>query len=471
LQIKESEQIDRASQPRGTPRALLPVSLALIVILGALLASGILPRISRGKELESARETVIHDVSAVRVQKAKRAPSEEELVLPASIEAIQDIPVYARTNGYLKEALVDMGDRVHKGQLLAVIETPEVEHQLEAARASLRQAGSNIKSAEADLAQGRSNLKTAESNVKRAMASLSYSRAQVARYNKLVAEGVVSHEISDSKVRDVDTDEATVAAAESSVEAAKQQVLAYAERVNVAKSALESQASNVHTLETQVGFRKVVAPVDGVVTAHTVDAGALITQGSSTSNTELLRIARTDVLRVYIYVPQAFFESIHNGLDTEITVAEKPGQTFPGKVTRVAGGLDGLSRTLKVEVRIPNPKNVLLPGMYARVRFVMQRSQPPLVIASNCIVVKPEGQFVAVVGADNKVKFHKVNLFRDHGPEVEIVEGLHEGDLVILDPPDNIADGSVVKPELVKVEKAKTESAQGGQKPGASQIK
>ncbi|MBS1998449.1 MAG: efflux RND transporter periplasmic adaptor subunit, partial [Cyanobacteria bacterium SZAS LIN-2] len=334
----------------GAPRALWPVAAVLVVGLVALLACGILPRLSRGQELEALREGVIHEVPLVRVEKARRGPTEEDLILPANIEPVQDIPVYARTSGYLKERLVDIGDRVKTGQTLAVIESPEVVQELEQARADLRQARSALKSAQADLMQGKSNLKTAEANVKKAIASLRFSRAEVGRYSELAQEGAISYESRDSKVRDQDTDNATVTAANAAVEAAQQQVLAYAEKVGVARAAVESEEANVRKLEAQAGFQKVVAPCDGVITSRNVDAGALITQGSSTSNQELLRIARTDVLRVFVFVPQAFFQSVHNGQDAEITVAEKPGRTFIGKVARVAGGLDGISRTLRVEV-------------------------------------------------------------------------------------------------------------------------
>jgi len=432
--------------PAGMPRALLPVSIALVLALVALLACGILPRLSRGQELETIRDGVIREVPVVRVEKARRGPTEEDLVLPANIEPVQDIPVYARTSGYLKSRFVDIGDRVKEGQTLALIETPEIVQELESARADVRQASAALKSAQADLMQGKSNLKTAQANVKKAHASLRFSRAEVDRYTELAQEGAISYESRDSKVRDQDTDSESVNASLAAVEAAQQQIAAYAEKVSVAKAAMESQQANMRKLEAQAGFQKVLAPCEGVVTARNVDAGALISSGSESSNQELLRIARTDVLRVFVFVPQAFFQTVHTGQDAEITVAEKPGRTFIGKVARVAGGLDGLSRTLRVEVRIPNAKNILLPGMYSRVRFVIHRTEPPLVIPSNAIVVKPEGQFVAVVGNGNVVHFNLVDLSRDHGPEVEIVQGLSEGDLVVLDPPDNIANGSQVKP-------------------------
>ncbi|MBU6455697.1 MAG: efflux RND transporter periplasmic adaptor subunit [Cyanobacteria bacterium REEB67] len=443
-------RVASVAAPRRKPPALVPVALLVVLGLGGLLTAGILPRLGRAKDLESIREAVLREIPEVRVQKAKYGSSDEDLILPANIEPVQDIPVYARTSGYLKSRLVDIGDRVKAGQALAVIEAPEVVQELDAARADLRQARSALRSAQADLSQGKSNLKTAEANVKKMRASLTYSRAQVSRYTELAQEGAISYESRDSKVRDVDTDVASLSASDYAVEAAKQQVLAYSEKVGVAQAQVESQMANQRKLEAQAGFQNVLSPCDGVITSRNVDPGALVTSGSQTSNSELLRIARTDVLRVFIFVPQAFFESIHPGLDAEITVAEKPGQTFIGKVARVAGGLDGLSRTLRVEVRIPNPKNLLLPGMYARVRFVCHRAHPPLIVPSNCVVVKPEGQFICVVGKGNAVHFNAVDLFRDHGPEVEIVQGLSAGDLVVLDPPDNIADGSVVKPVAVK---------------------
>jgi RND family efflux transporter MFP subunit len=456
MDLQTDDKIETIKTPSRPPAALVPVVCAIVLGLGGLLAAGVLPRMTRTQGLEATREAVLHEIPQVRVQKAVLAPEREDLILPANIEPVQDIPVYARTSGYLKTRLVDIGDRVKLGQSLAVIETPEIVQELESARADLRQSRAALRSAQADLLQGKSNLHTSEANVKKTKASLTYSRAQVARYTQLAQDGAISYESRDEKVRDVDTDLASLTASDAAVEAAKQQVAAYSEKVGVAEAQVQSQLANQHKLEAQAGFQQVLSPTEGVITARNVDSGALVTSGSQTSNTELLRIARTDVLRVFVFVPQAFFESMHPGLDAEITVAEKPGHIYAGKVARVAGGLDGLSRTLRVEVRIPNPKNQLMPGMYARVKFIAQRSHRPIVVPSNCVVVKPEGQFVCVLGPKNTVEFKAVDLYRDHGPEVEIVQGLQAGDTVVLDPPDNIATGSVVKPTLIEPKKAES---------------
>ena len=447
VDIESQPEVTNLATPQSgarAPKALLPVSIALVATIGGLVVAGIWPRINRQQDIAKAQSEQLI-TPAFRAQTAAFADSAIEIVLPASIEPVQDIPLYARADGYLKERLVDIGDRVKKGQLLASLETPELDQQLKQGEADLAQAEASLNSSKADLKQGQANLITARATVKKIKASLAFSIAEVARYKQLADEGAVSYELKDSKVRDVDSDEASLNAANSDVEASQSRVGALEQKVSQAKAAIESARANIRRLSSLAGFQKIYAPCDGVVIARNVDNGALIAKGSDGNNKELLRIARTDVLRVFVNVPQTYFSNMKVGLPAEIKLTEIPDESFPGQVAHVAGGLDATSRTLRTEVRIPNLKGALMPGMYAQVVFKINRSYPPLIIASNAIVVRKDGQYVCVVAPNNKVHYAKVELGRDHGSEVEIVSGLEAGKKVVLDPPDWLTNGTTVK--------------------------
>lgn len=445
----EMESLPETNKPelesKHPPRALVPVSIGLALLLVGLFISGILPRLGRNQEIARAQSEHA-GTPAFRTQKAVPAEAVVEVTLPASIEPVQDIPIYARTDGYLKERLVDIGDRVKRGQLLAVIETPEVDQQLKQGESDLAQSLASLESSKADLKQGQANIATALATVKRIKAGLAFSIAEVARYRQLAADGAVSNEQRDSKIRDVESDEASLNASISDVEASKSRVTALEQKVKQAEASVESARANIKRLSSLAGFQNVYAPADGVITARNVDSGALITHGSDGNNKELLRMARTDVLRVFVSVPQTYFNAMKVGLPAEIKISELPKQTFPGTVAHVAGGLDAASRTLRTEVRIPNGKNALMPGMYAQVAFKIKRDEPPLTLPSNAIIVRKDGQFVCIVAKGNKVHYEKVELGRDHGADVEVVSGVPQGAKVVLDPPDWLSDGTTIKP-------------------------
>lgn len=439
----QSPESSETRTPRS-PRALAPVLALLVAGTVGLLACGILPRLSREGELAQAQKLTASQLPVVKTEIVRTAPLSELIQLPSTVLPVQDIPVYARTDGYLKERRVEIGDRVKAGQILAIIETPEVDHTLTQKEADARQDHANYLSAQADYKQALATLKTAQANIARIKASLAFSRAQVVRYTELASEGAISAESKDEKVREVDTDLATLSAQEATVESVKQQCEAFKEKILVAKSAFESSQAEVRQWQTRQAFHTIVSPADGVVTARNIDAGALITHGSDNNNQEIVRIARTDVLRIIVNVPQAFAESVKPGQKARIICPDKPKLKIEGQVAHAAGGLDGGSRTLQVEIRIPNKNQVLMPGMFVRTELNLRRQSSPLLVPSNCLVVKPEGQFVAVLQG-NKVTLKAVEIFRDQGPMVEISAGLKDGEIVVVDPPESLANGSVVQ--------------------------
>jgi RND family efflux transporter MFP subunit len=370
---------------RGTPWRWIAAAL-LIVLFAAALSAGLLPRLEARDALKKeAREL---NVPTVTVIQPKQGSGSQELVLPGNVEAYVDTPIYARTNGYLKRWNVDIGARVKAGQLLAEIDTPEVDDQLQQARAEVATAEANY-----EIAQ-----KTAT------------------RWQELSKSGMVSKQDADQT----------------------------ASAMRARNAAVESARFNVARLEKLQSFKRIYAPFGGVITARNVDVGALIDAGGGQGK-ELFRIAATDRLRVYVNVPQAYSREAVPGVEAELTLAEFPARRFPGKLVRNTQSIDRTSRTLLTEIEVTNRSGELLPGAYAQVHLKLRSGEPPLVVPVNTLLFRPEGTQVAVVGADQRVVLKTVALGRDFGTEVEIVSGLEAKDAVILNPSDSLAGGTQVR--------------------------
>ena len=345
---------------------------------------GIEPRIRATAEMrrnaaESQRRTVA-------VASPVQQPVTTELLLPATAQASQQTTLYAQTGGYLKRWLVDIGDQVKAGQLLAEIDTPQVDQQLAQTRAALEQADANFKLAEL----------TAK------------------RWRDLAKAHAAAQQDTDEKVSAANAAKASRAAAEATL----QQL-----------TALEQ-------------FKKINAPFDGTITSRNVEVGALISAGNNP--TEMFRIAQTDRLRFFANVPQAYMRSIRIGMDAECVAREFGSRTFPGTVTRTSRAIDPSSRTLLTQIDIPNKDGALLPGMYAQVRFKIANPEPSLLIPSSAVVVRSTGPMVAIVDANNQYVYRKVRLARDLGAKIEIDQGLEATDRVVLAPMDDIAEGTAV---------------------------
>lgn len=324
------------AERRNTAR----VVTSLIGLMG-LVAIGIAPRIWRHKELTPSVRSVENS-----------ALSTTDLVLSGNIQAIREIPVYARVDGYLKRRVVDIGDRVQSGQILAEIDTPEFDQQLYQAQATL--------------AQARSSLEQARATLQHNQTLLEYNRATLDRWRALKDQDLVSQQDVDDRQVFVNSGLADVGASQASVAAAEANVAA--------------NEANVQRLLELQPFQKVRAPFSGIITARNVDNGALISSGSATNSTPLFRIALIDSLRIYVHVPQIFVAAITPGLTAEVAVREFPQRLFTAQVVSSAGAFDPTSRTLLAEVRMRNVGNLLRPGMYANVKFHATRSNTPLVI-------------------------------------------------------------------------------------------
>jgi RND family efflux transporter MFP subunit len=350
----------------------------------------------------------------VNVQRVKRADTMTSLVLPGNIQAVTEAPVLARASGYIKRRYADIGDRVAEGQVLAEIEAPELIQQIRQAKATVDQANSTVQQAEAALQQGRSNENLA--------------RVTAQRWENLSKKGVVSRQEND-------TYQAQWAAQQSNVQALEKAVAA-------ARNNVSAVEANVARLNDLLAYQTVRAPFAGVITLRNVDAGVLVNEGS----TLLFRIAQTDRLRTYLNVPQADAGSVRVGQQATLVIPDLPGHGFPGAVTRTANALDPATRTLLVEVQVPNPAALLMPGMYAQVSLSIPRNNPPLLIPGDTLVIRSDGPQVAVVAPGGRVHFARIQLGRDFGDRLEVLSGLEEGQQVVVNPSDAIREGAQVKP-------------------------
>jgi len=311
----------------------------------------------------------------VNVVNAQRDRKPKELILPGTFQAFQETTIYPRSNGYVKAWKVDIGDNVVKGQLLAEIETPEVDQQLAQAKAAY------------DLANV-----TAD------------------RWRDLAAKKVVSKQDYDEK-----------------------------------ESAKRTAQANFEQLEQLQGFKQILAPFSGKISARNIDVGTLVTAGTGNSGTPLFRLVQSDPLRVYVYAPQANAPSIRQDLAAKTLVQEFPGQEFEGTVTRTAGALDPASRTMQVEVQVPNHEGKLYAGMYGEVKFLLADENAPIVVPANTFLFRTEGPQVATVVKGNRIHWQTIHVGRDFGTQLEVLDGLTENAKVVINPTDDLREGVQVQ--------------------------
>ena len=387
--------------PSVDSRRVRRVLIACGAIFVVLFVAGVVPRILQHQRLQLEAEAARTRLPMVTTVHPQRAPEIREVPLPGSMEAILETGIWARTNGYLQARYVDIGDRVRKGQLLAEIDTPEVDQQLQQASATVAQDKANVVKFEANLALARTTLQ---------------------RY-LAAGPGTVSKQQIDERASAV-TDAEKV--------------------VDAARATVNADEANVRRLLDLQNFQKVYAPFDGVITARNIDPGSLISAGSTTGTRELFRLAQVDVLRIFVYVPQSYASDIKAGQTADVSVRELPGRVFQGKVTRTAGAIDPTSRTLLTEVQVPNPEGLLLSGSYATVRFQVQRPDPPLVLPQSALLIDANGVRVALVDAGGALHYRPIQIGRDFGNEVEVLSGVDGFDVLATGLAANIAEGSRV---------------------------
>lgn len=406
---------------RPSRLTIVALCIAVLILLVIAFFAGYLPL--RGRTMTIADEARVREQALPRIGTLTVGPSatDTDLQLPGNIQAIIEAPILARANGYLKQRLVDIGDRVRSGQTLAVIEAPELDEQVRQAQSALAQARAGVGQAEANLRQGRAELELA--------------RVTAKRYAGLVGDGSVS-------VQENDQYQAQYQARIAAINALEQAVI-------VQRSAVGAAEANVARLENVNGYRVVAAPFDGVITQRNLDSGALVNQGS----TLLFRIAQAGELRIYVNVPQSRAGFVHKGDAARIIVSNLPDKQFSGEVARTADALDPTTRTLLIEIHVPNPDRILLPGMYAQVKLSTSRKNPPLLIPSTALIVSGDGTRVAVVRANRRVHLQSIIPGRDYGDRIEIMGGLQIGDTVVASPSDVMHEGEEIDPYPVTSEK------------------
>jgi RND family efflux transporter MFP subunit len=367
-------------------RKIRRYSLILLIVALTLAVWGEVSRVRARSSL--GKETAQAAIPTVITVTPNRTPLGEELVLPGTVQAYIEAPIYARTNGYLKDWRTDIGTQVTKGQLLGEIETPEVDRQLS--------------QAEADLATARANE--------------ALSTTTNVRWQGLLTTESVSKQDADEKAGDA---------------AAK-------------KAAADSAAANVARLHELESFKRVVAPFSGVITARNTDIGALINAGQSTG-AELFRIADTHKLRIYVQVPEAYAAATSPGLEAELRFAEQPNKLFTAKTVRTSNALDPTLRTLQVELELDNANREVFPGAYAEVHFKLPASAQSLRLPANTVLFRAAGLQVATIDGQKRVKLKSIVQGRDFGNTIEILSGLEPDEVVILNPPDSLTDGVLVR--------------------------
>jgi len=385
-QVPVQEQRQQASSASRSRRGGL-IALAIFLAFAALLVSGILERVHTSAALRT--ETAQMAVPSVAIVSPQRSAPTQEIVLPGNVQPYVTAPIFSRTNGYLQAWYLDIGAHVKKGQLLAVIATPEVDQQL---------------------GQSRSNLSTAEANLR--LAEITKNR-----YEDLLKTHAVAQQ-------DVDNAVGTF---------------------NANKSIVEADQANVKQLETLQSFEKIYAPFDGIITARNTDVGALVDSGSSAGvKTDLFHLSQVDRLRVYVNVPEEYSQATISGLTAELTLAEFPGTTFSGKLVRTSQAINYETRTLLAEVDVINPTGKLLSGSYAEVHFKVPGKLSTYILPTETLLFRKEGLRVAVV-KDNKAQLLPVTPGRDFGDTIEIISGLQGNESVIVSPPDSVVNGEKVQ--------------------------
>jgi RND family efflux transporter MFP subunit len=372
--------------PRGLSRMAFLLLAAAVVVLGVVIYAGIHTRTAAAAKLQ--RATAQAAIPTVHVVYPTDSAPDEEIVLPGNTQAFTDAPIYARTNGYLKRWYFDIGAYVKQGELLAEIETPEVDQQLQQARADLKTAQANLATAKI----------TAE------------------RWQFLLKTNSVSQQETDQFVGNYHAMQATV----------------------------DSNAANVRRLEELQSFEKVYVPFDGVITARRTDIGALINAGASGPAQELFRLAAISTLRVYVAVPQVYAGAVRPGATAALTLDEFPGKSFSGTIARNANAIDPASRTLLVEVDVDNHDGQLLPGAYVRVHLKLPKEIRSVTVPANTLLFRSEGLQVGVV-RNGQAELVPITVGRDYGSTVEVVSGLQPTDQVIANPADSLLSGTPVR--------------------------
>jgi RND family efflux transporter MFP subunit len=396
------EHIDLPEAPTPKPGTLAKIIVGVVAVLAVGFVVGLIPKLRQHSAL--SEEAGQRATARLRVQVAHPKLSDKAVktTLPGTVSALREAVIYARTSGYLKQRNVDIGDKVKTGQLLALLETPEIDEQIGQARATLDQS------------------KAAREQVK---TNLEFARISLERIRPLTPAGVASRQ-------DLDQREAAHQAEQANLRAAE--------------AAIAANEANVRRLVELENFSRVVAPFDGTITARNVDVGALITAGNGTGQA-LFTLAASDPVRVFVSVPQNLSSTIHAGDAATLQVRDYPGKKFVGKITRDAAAIDIRSRTLLTEVQIPNKDGALLPGMYANVTFEATQPHPSLILDVSSLIQTSDGSAVAILDKNDKLHIQPIEIEQDFGAKLAVSGGVTAADRVVLNANGDLREGLAVE--------------------------
>ena len=388
-----SSSMPEPMPPSGARKRIGTFSaFAVVAVLGALFLLGVWPRLHAGKAIADVQKDMRPNVVVVPAQRAK---ANMELTLPGTLLPIQEALIFARTNGYVKQWKVDIGEQVKQGQLLAEIETPEIDRELKQALANQQQVKANMELA----------------------------RSTAERWKAVLKENAVSPQEVDEKISALKARQADYAASQASVE-----------RLIQMKS-----------------FQRVTAPFAGTITGRNVEIGQLISAGNPDPNRWMFKVAKMDTLKLYISVPQSHMRMIKTDMPVNVILKEF-ALPFTGKVLRTAGALDPQSKTLQTEINVPNEKGELAAGMFVQAKFALNQTEPNILLPANTLMVRQDGPQVAAV-ANNTVQLRKVKLGRDLGTQIEILSGISEKELIVTNPTDAMRDGVSVNMKVAEPDK------------------
>ncbi len=396
----EDQALEKKPAKPQSRKMLRVMSVGAVALVIAVAVGGIRHRQTQEKAV--AAWTAAAGIPTVDIVHPTKGAPGEQVVLPGDIHAWYDAPVYARVNGYLKNWFFDFGAQVKKGQVLADIDTPEIDAQLTAAKAKIDAASAAVKVRDAEA---------------------EFAKTTFARWRDS-PRGVVSVQEQDAKQADYESGIA---------------------RLNAAKADLAVSQADVDRLESLESFKRVIAPFDGVVTARETDIGALINAGSAGNAPELFRVADTHKVRVYVKVPQRLAGNIHEGVTAELHLPQYSSRVFTAKTTTTSRSINTSSRTLLVELQADNPEGLLQPGTYVEARLNVPSDPNTMLMPASAVLFRQDGLEVAVVGDDDKITLKKITLGRNLGVQVEVTGGLQLSDRVVDSPPDSLGSGDVVR--------------------------
>jgi RND family efflux transporter MFP subunit len=398
----EGELFDPAEH-QPTPRGLVTLGAAAALVVAGLVAAGAVPRALHRVAVEKQEKAAATVVPQVQVARAQRAAAGAPVVLPGTVQPLQETAMYARANGYVRKWYVDIGAEVKKGQVLADLDLPDVDQELRQARATAKQSAASVSQAKSEL---------------------DFARTTTDRFTALVATGVVSQQQTDQYSSEYEVRQANLEAAHA---------------------ATGSADANVRRIEELRAFGAITAPFDGVVTLRAAEVGQLVVPGTGQGQ-PLFKVAEDDVVRIFVNVPQLYAAGVKQGSDAPVMVREAARRVFHGIVQRTSRELDTATRALLVEVDVPNPDRTLVSGMYAKVSLDVSRQDAPLLLPATAALIDASGTRVALV-RDGAVHWQTVEIGGDLGDRLAIATGLSEGDLVVLTPSERLTEGLHVQPQ------------------------